>query len=290
MKETSLGSRIFDFANILFMIILCCSTLYPFLYLLSMSLSPSTVSFAQIRIIPEALTLENYQQVLGYDYVIRGFINSLIRTILGTILMVAFTVAAAFVLAKKQFPHRRFWTMFIVMTMFFSGGLIPSYLLVKDLHLMNTVWALVLPGLVNAFQLIIARNFMMSLPEELEEAAKMDGANEIKILIKVIIPLSMPIIATLALWNAVGHWNQWFDSLIYMTDRDNDVLQVVMRRIVLQGNMEAMNGMMPQDSSNINPETLKAATVMVTTLPIICVYPFVQKYFVKGMMIGSVKG
>ncbi|WP_233530907.1 carbohydrate ABC transporter permease [Paenibacillus alkalitolerans] len=289
MKETSLGSRIFDTANVLFMIVLSFTTIYPFLYLLTLSLSPNDVSFVQIRIIPERVTFNNFIQVLNYDYVIKGFLNTLQRTVLGTVLTVSVTIAAAYVLAKSYFPHRKFWTVLIIMTMFFNGGLIPTYLLIKNLGLMNTVWALTLPIMVNAFQLIIARNFMMSIPEELEEAAKIDGAHEMYILWRIVIPLSMPIIATLGLWNAVNHWNQWFDSLIYMTERDLDVLQVVMRRIVLQGQMDLVSET-PINDTRGNPETIKAATVMVTTIPIILVYPFVQKYFVKGMMVGSIKG
>lgn len=289
MKDTTLSDRVFDTANVLFMLLLCFTTVYPFMYLLTLSVSPNDVSFTQIRIIPEAVTFDHFKKVLGYDHVTRGFINSVERTVLGTVLTVAVTIMAAYVLAKPYFPHRKFWTVVIIMTMFFSGGLIPTYLLVRDLGLMNTVWALTLPMMVNAFQLIIARNFMMSIPEELEEAAKIDGAHELYILWKIVIPLSMPIIATLGLWNAVHHWNQWFDSLIYMTDRQHDVLQVVMRRIVLQGQMDMDNPMMSEDTAG-NPETIKAATVMVTTIPIILVYPWVQKYFVKGMMMGSIKG
>ncbi|MBT2758162.1 carbohydrate ABC transporter permease [Mesobacillus foraminis] len=290
MKETSLSGRIFDSFNILFMILLCLTTLYPFLYLATLSLSPSDVSFSQIRIFPEKISFDNFEQVLGYDQVLTGFINSVKRTVIGTFLNVFVTIAAAYVLAKNYFPHRAFWTKFIVITMFFQGGMIPSYLLIKDLGLMNSMWALILPVLVNPFQLIIARNFMQSLPAELEEAAKVDGANDIYILLKIIIPISMPIIATLGLWNAVFHWNSWFDSLIYMTDPENSVLQMVMRRIVLDGQMEVMSSVMPEDMKKVNTETIKAATVMVTTIPIILIYPFVQKYFVKGMLIGSVKG
>ncbi|WP_100407325.1 carbohydrate ABC transporter permease [Bacillus solitudinis] len=290
MKERSVSGFIFDSFNVIFMIVLCVTTIYPFLYLLTMSLSPADVSFSQIRIIPEKISFVNYEQVLGYDQVLIGFWNSLKRTVLGTFLNVAVTIAAAYVLAKKYFPHRSFWTKFIVFTMFFSGGMIPSYLLVRDLGLMNTSWALILPVLVNPFQLIIARNFIQSLPIELEESAKIDGANDIYILWKVIIPLSMPIIATLGLWNAVFHWNSWFDSLIYMTDTNKEVLQMVMRRIVLDGQMQVMSNVLPEDQNKLNTETIKAATIMVTTIPIILIYPFLQKYFMKGMLLGSVKG
>jgi putative aldouronate transport system permease protein len=175
--------------------------------------------------------------------------------------------------------------------MFFSGGLIPIYLLVKSLGLINSMWALVLPGLISAFSLIIARNFFMALPESLEESARIDGANDIRILFSIIVPISMPIIATLTLWMAVQHWNAWFDSLIYMTDSHKQVLQVVMRRIVLQGTKDMMDVNNFDDRSLVaNPEMIKAATIMVTVMPIIMFYPFLQKYFVKGVLVGSLKG
>lgn len=290
MRGTSIAGRIFDVCNVLIMIVLCITTIYPFLYLLSLSLSPNDASFVQIRIIPEKFSLVNFQEVLRYDYVIKGFINSVERTILGTALTLIVTISAAYVLSKRYFPHVKLWTVLIVFTMFFQGGMIPSYLLVRGLGLMNSIWALTLPILISAFQLIVARNFMLSIPEEMEEAAKIDGANDLYVLWKIVIPVSMPIIATLGLWNAVNHWNQWFDSLIYMTDRNNDVMQVVMRRIVLQGQLDLMSDLAPHEVTQTSPETIKAATVMVTTIPIILVYPFLQKYFVKGMLLGSVKG
>src|SRR5690606_16708052 len=159
------------------------------------------------------------------------------------------------------YPHRTFWTAFIVFTMFFSGGLIPNYLLVKNLGLMNTVWALTLLGLISAFSMVIARNFFMALPEEVEESAKIDGANDITILFRIVLPISLPIVATLFLWTAVGHWNAWFDSLLYMADAKRHVLQVVMRRIVLEGTTQMME--MVDSEGSINPESVKAATVMV---------------------------
>ena len=282
---------IFDGLNYVFLILLCISTIYPFLFLLSLSLSPGDVALTQIHIFPSKITLDNYVKVLNNDFIAYGFINTLLRTLIGTLLTVAATVFTAYPLSKKNFPNRSFWTAFIVFTMFFSGGLIPSYLLVKNLGLMNSVWALIIPGLVHTFQMIIARNFFMSLPESLEESAKIDGANEIRILFSIVIPLSMPIIATLCLWTAVGHWNAWFDSMIYISDTHKQVLQVVLRRIIVEGTQDMMDlNSLGDENLVANPETIKATTVMVATLPIIMVYPFVQKYFVKGMMIGSLKG
>lgn len=273
------------------MIALCVTTIYPFLYLLSLSFSTGDVPLTQIHLIPPEWTLANYKKVLTNEFVLGGFVNTVVRTVLGTALSLTATIFAAYPLAKRFFPHRTFWTGMIVFTMFFSGGLIPNYLLVKNLGLMNTVWALVLPGLISAFSLIIARNFFMALPESLEESAKIDGANDIVILFRIVVPVSMPIIATLSLWMAVSHWNAWFDSLIYMTEAQNQVLQVVMRRIVLLGTKDMMDlNAFDDPSLVVNPETIKAATLMVTVIPIILFYPFLQKYFVKGVLVGSLKG
>lgn len=289
--KASKASLAFDVINYAFLILLCVSTLYPFLYLLSTSLSPGDVSLTRIHIIPEKITFANYEKVLTNNFVASGMMNTVVRTLLGTALTVLVSVFTAYPLSKRYFPHRNFWTMFIVFTMFFSGGLIPSYFLVKSLGMMNSIWALVIPGLIHTFQMIIARNFFMSLPESLEESAKIDGAQEIRILFSIVIPLSMPIIATLTLWTAVGHWNAWFDSMIYISDAHKHVLQVVLRRIVLEGTQDMMDiNAMNDEDLVANPEMIKATTVMVATLPIIMVYPFVQKYFVKGVMIGSLKG
>jgi len=200
-------------------------------------------------------------------------------------------VLTAYPLSKKHFPHRGFWTGFIVFTMFFSGGLIPTYMVVKGLGLLNTVWALILPGLVPAYNMIIVRNYFMSISPSLEESAKLDGANDFTILLRIILPVSMPIIATVTLWTIVGHWNSWFDSMIYSQNARKQVLQVVLRRIVLEGSNEVVNmnaGM--DDMSSVSPDNIKAATIMVATFPILMVYPFIQKYFVKGIMVGSLKG
>ncbi|MBP1989405.1 carbohydrate ABC transporter permease [Paenibacillus eucommiae] len=281
----------FDIVNALLMLLICIVTLYPFLYILSLSLSPGDISFATLHIIPPKITMANFHKVLTNDFVISGFVNTIIRTFLGTALSLMATIFAAYTLSKKYFPHRSFWTAFVVFTMFFSGGLIPNYLLVKSLGLMNSTWALILPGLISTFSMIIARNFFMALPESLEESAKIDGANDLHILFRIMIPISMPIIATLTLWIAVAHWNAWFDSLIYITDASKQVLQIVMRRIVLEGTQQMMDlNAFDDNSLAVNPETIKAATILVTIIPIILFYPFLQKYFVKGVLVGSLKG
>ncbi|TCL68569.1 carbohydrate ABC transporter membrane protein 2 (CUT1 family) [Hydrogenispora ethanolica] len=274
------------------MFLICVVTLYPFLYILSTSLASSNVPLTQIQLIPPEISLESYRRVLEYPLIGIGYCNTIVRTVLGTFLSVLVTLMMAYPLSKKYFPHRTFWTGLVVFTMFFSGGIIPNYILVRSLGLMNTVWALVLPELVSAFNLVIVRNFMMSLPDSLEESAKIDGANDITILFRIVLPICKPIIATIALWVAVWHWNSWFDSLIYATRAENQVVQLVMRRIVLEGSQNSMSlsAQMNRQNEIVTPENLKAATIMVTTIPILLVYPFVQKYFVKGIMIGSLKG
>ena len=196
----------------------------------------------------------------------------------------------AYALSKRYLPNRNFWTTILIITMFFSGGMVPEFLLIRSLGLRNTIWALVLPGAISAYNITIMRNFLMSLPDSLEESARIDGANDIQILYKIIFPLSLPILATVALWTAVGHWNAWFDSMIYITKPEKQVLQVTLRRIVLEGTNQLVTMYGEEVNQKQTSETIKAAVTMVTTLPILMVYPFIQKYFVKGVMIGSVKG
>ena len=290
--KTSLGERIFGVANILFMILFSIVALYPFLYLLARSFSSPDANFNKITIIPQGFLWENYARVFRNPDIGIGFRNAVVRTIVGTAVNVGFSILAAYPLSKKYFPHRSFWTGMIIFTMFFSGGMIPGYLLVKRLGLLNSMWAMILPGAINTYNMIIMRNFFMSLPETLEEAARIDGANDFTVLCRIILPMSKPILATLALWSMVGHWNAWFDCLIYITEPAKQVLQVVMRRIVLEGTAQMLNPNSSEFSAQdiVNPENIKAATIMVATLPIVMVYPFLQKYFVKGILVGSLKG
>ena len=190
----------------------------------------------------------------------------------------------------RQFPMRSFWTLFVVITMFVSGGLIPSYLLVVNLGLIDSSFALILPGLISTYNMIIMRNFFQQLPAEIEESGRMDGANNLVILWKLILPISKPVLATVALWIAVGHWNAWFDCMIYIRSFDKFVLQVVLRRIVLEGTVQMMDSSAAQLDYQLNPEGVKAAIIFFTTLPIIMVYPFIQKYFTQGILLGSLKG
>ena len=284
----------FNAANYALLFLLAVATLYPFLNILSLSLTSESVvssGMANLNLIPEKLSVSGYGKVLSSEYILAGFRNTLLRTVLGTVATVTVTLFLAYPLSKRYFPHRTFWTMLIVFTMFFQGGLIPVYLLVRKLGLINNILALILPDLVRTFSLIIVRNYLMTIPEDLEESARLDGAGDLKILFAIIIPVSVPIIATLTLWTVVAHWNAWFDSLIYTTRTRLLVLQVVLRRIVLEGTQQIVSTDIARDDRYATkPEVVRAASIVVTTLPIVMVYPFVQKYFIKGIMIGSLKG
>ncbi len=277
------------------LVLLSASIVIAFWHLLNLSLSPSHIATkGGLLLYPKEGTLDNYARVIGNRYIWLGYKNTLIRTVIGTVLQLFFTAMGAYVLSKRYFPHRTFWTLFIVFTMFFSGGLIPTYLVVKDLGLLNTYASMILPGFISAYNMVIMRNYFMSLPEEIEESCLIDGAGRFRIFLQIILPLSKPILATVALWLVVGHWNSWFDVLIYISDDTKFTLQIVLRRIILTGSKEILDTSAAANSAEmesvVSSEGLKAACIYVTTLPILCAYPFVQKFFVKGIMIGSLKG
>lgn len=284
----------FSIINGCILILLCITVLVPFLHLLSLSLSPSYVATkGGLHLIPEDLTWDNYKTVIKNNALWNGYRVTILRTVVGTTVQLFFTTMSAYTLSKPYFPHRGFWTFMIVFTMFFSGGLIPSYLLIKDLLLFNTFAVMILPGLIGPYNLVLMRNFFSSLPEELEESCQIDGAGPFTIFLKIVLPCSKPILATVALWLAVGHWNSWYDVLLYVTDSKKFVLQIILRRILLQGAMQSMDAEVTSGVavvSQVSTEGLKAATVFVAIIPIMCVYPFIQKYFVKGVMVGSLKG
>jgi putative aldouronate transport system permease protein len=291
MAKLSTGEKIFNVFNICFLGLLALLCLYPFLYTLSMSLSNATeASRGGFHIIPRTITLASYKMVLSNPAIITGYSNTILRTVLGTLLTLITTCIAAYPLARREMPHRSLITFLIVFTMFFGGGLVPSYLLIKNLGLINSIWALILPVMISAFNIIIVKNAFQALPESLAESARIDGANEWAILFKIYIPLSKPVMATVALWTAVMHWNSWFDALLYITDDKKQVLQTFLQRIVIESNTQLMElGVTNASVVEFTPETIKAATIILTILPIICVYPFVQKYFVKGILLGGVK-
>ncbi|MEI6809182.1 MAG: carbohydrate ABC transporter permease [bacterium] len=314
------GEHVFNVFNITLLAILAVLTVYPFLYTLSISMStaqeaardglhlvpgnPATLGQALADLVHlqftdayndliaygKGISLEAYRMVLVNREIIVGYGNTLFRTIVGTILSLLATAMAAYPLSRRNMPFRKRAIFLIMFTMLFSGGLVPSYLLIKSLGLINSIWVYVIPGLISAFNILIMKNFFQSIPESLYESAVMDGANDFSILFRIYLPLSKPVLATIGLWTAVAHWNSWFDGLLYITDNDKQVLQVTLRRIVIENSTEMVEkGILNPNFMNFTPETIKAATVIVAILPILLIYPFAQKYFVKGTMLGSVK-
>jgi len=233
-----------------------------------------------------------YRQIWSSSNIWRSAWNSVVRVVTGTALSVTLTALTAYPLSKKKFLFNKQFTLIILFTMIFSGGLIPGYLLItKQLHLTDTLFALILPGAVGAYNLIIVRNFLRTIPASLEESARIDGAGDFRIWWSIVLPLSTAVLATVSLWVAVGHWNAYFDSLLYTRDTSKYVLQIFLRRVLLEQQMDMLaDGMIIDMSAKPTEISVRAALIVFSTLPIVIVYPFLQKYFVKGIMLGSVKG
>lgn len=264
--------------------------LFPFLYVLGVSFTSQAEAMRRsIVIIPEHITLAAYKEILGTKLIYSAYRVTLFVTVMGTLLNLAFTMLTAYPLARKSLKGRQFFLLYIVFTMLFSGGMIPQYLLVKELGMLNSVWSLIVPGLISAFNLLIVKGFFEQLPEAIDESARIDGAGELRILWSVVLPLSAPILATIGLFYAVGHWNSFFDAVLYIQDADKYPLQVVLRNILL-GATALNNENIPDMQDAVNPISIQMAAVIVTTVPILLVYPFIQKHFAKGVLLGSVKG
>lgn len=272
---------------------------YPLVYIASASISdPSVVNSGEMWLWPKEVTFEGYTTILRNKDIWRGYFNTIIYTVVGTSINLFVTIPAGYVLSRKDFPLKGLFTKMMVITMFVSGGMIPSYILVNNLGLTNSMWALILPGAASVYNIVVTRTFFQSsIPDELTEAAIMDGATNFKIFSAVILPLSKPIVAVMALFYGVGHWNQYFEALLYIDDRSKYPLQMVLREIlVLQDLSSNPSTMMSEATAEyLNQQQnlsaiIKYGVMIVATLPIIMVYPFLQKYFVKGVMLGSLKG
>jgi putative aldouronate transport system permease protein len=286
------GELVFNVINVIVLGLLAFSTLYPFVYVLTMSFSThAEASREGLHLFPREVTLMAYKMVFSNPDILIGYMNTLFRAVVGTLMSVVLSCMCAYPLSRKDLPHRSLFMFLLIFTMLFSGGLVPTYLLIKNLGLLNNRWVYILPMCVQVFNVIIIRNFFESIPESLSESASLDGAGSWRILFKIYIPLSKPVLATVSLWTAVMHWNSWFDGLIYITDDRKQVLQIFLRRLVIESNtMLLEKGLINPDMTQFTPETLKAATIVVTIIPILLLYPFLQKYFVKGIMLGGVKG
>lgn len=283
---------VFDSLNTLLMIILTVLTLYPFVHVLFSSISDST-SLAIHRgfvLWPQGrVTFEAYVRVFQNPMVVKGYLNTLFYVLVGTTLNLFMTSLGAYVLSRKGVYWRNVIMFFVVFTMFFDGGLIPFYLLVRGLRMTDTVWAVIVPVAINTYYLIIMRTSFQALPDSMEESARIDGANDFTILFRIIIPLSMPVIAVMILFYGVSRWNAWFYAMIFLRTRELYPLQLVLREVLIINDQASMTRNVKMfDKLNVT-ETIKYATIMVATLPILFVYPFLQKYFVKGIMIGALK-
>jgi len=285
------GSRLFDGVNAALLLIALLLCLAPFLHILSISLSSNKpIMSGVVTIFPVELNWEAYNRVLADAAMLRSLGLSVGLTVLFTVMCMLMTICAAYPLTKTELKGRKVFMYLIVFTMFFSGGIIPEYILVKELHLVNTIWSLILPMLVNPFYLIILITFFNNIPKSLEESAELDGSSHFGTLVRIILPLSMPAIATLSLFYAVNRWNGFMDSLFYITDPNLYPLQLKLYQMIMNSMMTDQMQMEGAQIVQVLPESLKAASIVVATLPILIVYPWLQRYFVSGIMLGSVKG
>lgn len=288
------SDRIFTVVNYAILSVVLITILYPLVYVVSASFSSSqAVISGRVWLYPVELTLDGYAAVFKHPLIWHGFLNSLIYTAVGTLVNVILTILAAYPLSRDDFRGRGMFMLLFVFTMMFNGGLIPTYLIVKDLGLLDSRWAMILPVALTVWNVIITRTyFQTTIPKEILEASQLDGCNDFKFLWHVVLPLSGPIIAVIALFYAVGHWNQYFNALIYLKDNQLYPLQLVLREILVQNevNLEMLTDVKTAAARQGLRELLKYSLIVVSTVPLLAVYPFVQKHFVKGVMIGSLKG
>jgi len=288
------GDMVFDVFNFIVLSLVMLSVLYPLYFIIIASFSdPAQIYAGKVLLIPKEITFEGYQRVFSDQYIWSGYINSIFYTILGTLINLILTLTAGFCLSRKKFFGGRFIMLLLIITMYFDGGLIPNYLLMQDLKILNTVWAMVIPNAVSVFNILIARTFFVSsVPEVMIEAARIDGCDDFRLFFRIILPTSQALIAVLTIFYAVGHWNSYFNALIFLRDQKLYPLQMVLRKILVQN--EASASMLDDVYSYVEKqritEIIKYAVIMVASVPMMILYPFLQKYFVKGVMIGAVKG
>lgn len=288
--KLTLGDITFDIINTIVLLILTVVCLYPIYYCVVASISDPTAMTASggVMLWPKGLQFEAYKAVAANKEIVSGYLNTLFYVIIGTLLNVVLSIMGAYVLSRKHLLLKGFLNMYVALTMFVSGGMVPLYLLVKGVGLLNSRWAIILVVAVNTYNLIMARTYFSTIPASLEESARIDGASELRILFSIMVPLSGPIIAVISLYYAVGHWNSWFNEMIYLSDRSKYPIQLFLREILILNQVSAASQDFSADKLPL-AESIKYATIVVATLPILCVYPFAQKYFVKGVMIGAVK-
>ena len=284
--RVSASRRAFLAFNTVFLLLICFVMLYPVLYVIAASFSEETAILkGDVFLLPVRAYTKAYEKVFKYPGLWQSYGNTLLYTFVGTAVNLLLTVFGAWALCQKKLVGRRFLTLMCTFTMFFGGGMIPTFLVVKELKLLNTIWAMVLPGAVSTYNMILMRTFFRQIPESLVEAAELDGCRDFGVLFKIVLPLSLASLMTIGMFYAVSHWNSYFSAVLYLSKPELYPLQIILRQVVL------MNEIVENASSteNVMAEGIKYATIVVAMLPMLCVYPFVQRYFVKGVMIGSVK-
>lgn len=291
-RKRSRKDIIFDTIIAIFLIGFVIVTLYPIINTVAISLNDGVdATRGGIHLLPRKFTLQNYKTVLSNPNLGQAAFISVARTVIGTVLSVFLTAMLAYVVSRKEFLYKKQVSFIYVLTMYVSGGMIPSYLLIKELHLLNNFWVYIIPGLISAFNMIVIRTFINGIPYSLIESAKIDGAGDFRIFIQIVLPLCKPVLATVALFVAVGQWNSWFDSMLYCSgDSSLTTLQYeLMKLLSSTSTKNASVDIMKNASNMVTPKSIRAAITIVTAIPIVCLYPFLQRYFVSGLTIGGVK-
>jgi putative aldouronate transport system permease protein len=293
LKRPSSEEHLFNIVIYTFALVILVLVLYPLIFVLSASFSdPNQVINGKVWLLPSGFTLEPYRLVFENASIWNGYKNTIFYALFGTLINIALTIMAAYPLSRRDLPGKNIFMFLITFTMFFNGGLIPTYLLVKDLGMLNTIWAMVIPNAIAAYNLIVMRSyFQSSIPFEIQESAWMDGCSNIRLLFSIIMPLSKPIIAVMVLFYGVSHWNAYFNGLIYLRNAQLFPLQLVIREILILNQSDSMGlGSAGMSERVLMAESIKYSVIIISSIPVLLVYPFVQKYFVQGVMIGSIKG
>ncbi|MBO5008644.1 MAG: carbohydrate ABC transporter permease [Clostridia bacterium] len=293
MYKDKLIDKVFNVINISIMLLVIVVTLYPVIYLISKSLSSvEYVKAGMVYLWPRGFSLSAYEEVFSNELFLTSYRNTIVYTVLGTTINLVMTTSMAYCLSRRNLVFRKSITLLVVFTMFFGGGMIPNFLLIKWLKMYDTIWALVIPGAISTYNMIIVRTYMQGIPEEIVESVRIDGANDIQIFIKMILPLSIPVIATIGLFYAVGHWNSYFNAMLYLDEKKTYPLQLILKEMIVEQDMQGMSSN-AFDVVNEQPpssEMLVSASIVMSLIPVLIAYPFVQRFFIKGVMIGSVKG
>lgn len=285
----STGYIVFKYVNTIIMILICVITLYPFLYLVAQSFSSEeAITLGKVTLFPVGFNINTYKSVLEKGDFLRSYKNTVIYAVIGTFLSLVFSCCLAYPLSKKELKGHKILTKFVIFTMYFSGGLIPNYVLMQRLHLVNHVAGFLIPSLISTYYVILMKSFFAQTPHELEEAGELDGLSPIGIFVRIVLPLSMPIIATMILFNAVGYWNNWYNAFLYLDKKEMWPVAYYLKTIISGASTSADPGEVNAEKMQI-AANIKSCSMVLMTLPIICIYPFISKYYVKGMMLGGVK-